>query len=115
MATDRTGAPTTVRDHAGEYDIAVAGKVVGHAFIADRGGQRVFYHTEVDDDFGGRGLATILIEQALGRARDDGKRIVAVCRMVAAVLDKHPEFRSITDPVTPEIERWTREVTAGGR
>src|SRR5579875_3865110 len=111
MATDKTGAPTTVSAGAGEYGIAVEDKVVGHAFIADRENQRVFYHTEVDDDFSGRGLATILIEQALSSTREDGKRIVALCPMVAAVHEEHPEFRDATDPVTPEIERWVQEVT----
>jgi uncharacterized protein len=111
MATDKTGAPTTVRGGAGEYDIAVEGNVVGHAFFADHDIQRVFHHTEVDDEFGGRGLATILIEHALHQAREDGKRIIAVCPMVATVLDKHPEFRDITDPVTAEIQRWVENLT----
>jgi hypothetical protein len=28
--------------------------------------------------------------------------------MIATVLKKHPEFDDITDPVTPEVERWVR-------
>jgi predicted GNAT family acetyltransferase len=111
MTTDKTGAPTTVRGGAGEYDIAVEGRVVGHAFFADHGDQRVFHHTEVDDEFGGRGLATILIEDALERAHDEGRRIVAVCPMVVTVLEKHPEYRDTTDPVTPEIKRWVKDLT----
>ena len=110
MAIDKTGAPTTVTAEAGRYDIAVEGKVVGHADTADRADQRVFYHTEVDEEFGGRGLATILIEQALVSTRDDGKRIVAVCPTVAGVLEKHPDFSDITDPVTPEIRRWIQDL-----
>ena len=113
MATDKTGAPTTVTADAGKYDIAVEDRVVGHAYVADRKDQRVFYHTEVDAEFGGRGLATILIEQALASTRDDGKRIVPVCPTVAGVLEKHPEFSDITDPVTPEIRRWVQESATG--
>jgi uncharacterized protein len=78
------------------------------AAVADRGNQRVFYHTEVDERFGGRGLATILVNEALEATRADGKRVVAVCPMVAAFLKKHTEFRDITDPVTPEILRWAQ-------
>ena len=111
MATDRTGAATTVTAGPGRYDIAVEGKVVGHADIADRADQRVFYHTEVDEEFGGRGLATILIEQALHETRNDGKRIVALCPTVAGVLEKHPNYSDITDPVTPEIRRWVKDST----
>ncbi|WP_373195352.1 GNAT family N-acetyltransferase, partial [Mycobacterium marinum] len=79
--------------------IAVEGKTVGLATYIDRGDQRVFDHTEVDPAFGGRGLATILVEEALQDARAAGKRIVPVCSMVVTVLDKHPEYDAITDPV----------------
>ena len=62
----------------------------------------------IDPAFGGRGLATILVEHALDAARDDGKRIVPVCSMVATVIKKHPEYADITDPVTAEIKRWVQ-------
>jgi predicted GNAT family acetyltransferase len=108
MTTDKTGAETTVSLEDGKYTIAVEGKQVGLADFADRGDQRVFYHTEIDPAYGGRGLATILVEEALNEARNEGKRIVPVCSMIATVLKKHPEFDDITDPVTPEVERWVR-------
>ncbi|MGH3957947.1 GNAT family N-acetyltransferase [Mycobacterium sp.] len=110
MTTDKTGAPTTVSAADGKYSIAVDGKTVGHTAVADRDSQRVFYHTEIDDQFGGRGLATILVREALEATRADGKRVVAVCQMVAGVLEKHPEFNAITDPVTPKIERWAQNL-----
>jgi uncharacterized protein len=108
MTTDKTGADTTVRAGNGEYTIAVDGQTVGLAAVADRGNQRVFYHTEVDERFGGRGLATILVEEALEATRADGKRVVATCSMVAAFIKKHPEFGDITDPVTPDILQWVQ-------
>jgi predicted GNAT family acetyltransferase len=108
MTTDKTGAETTVSVEDGKYTISVEGKQVGLADFADRGDQRVFYHTEIDSAYGGRGLATILVEAALNEARDEGKRIVPVCSMIGTVLKKHPEFDGITDPVTPEVERWVR-------
>lgn len=108
MTADKTGIETTVSLHQGRYSIAVEGRPVGLADFADLDNQRVFYHTEVDPQFGGRGLATILVERALNDARDEGKRIVPVCSMIDTVLNKHPEFGDITDPVTPEVERWLR-------
>ncbi|POX79518.1 N-acetyltransferase [Mycobacterium kansasii] len=99
MTTDKTGAETTVTAEPGRYTIAVGGRTVGFASYLDRGSQRVFDHTEVDPKFGGRGLATILVERALEEARADGKRIVPVCSMVVTVLNKHPEYADITDPV----------------
>ena len=103
MTTDKTGAQTTVTAEKGRYTIAVKGKTVGLADFVDRGDQRVFHHTEVDPAYGGRGLATILVEEALNAARDEGKRIVPGCSMVVTVLKKHPEFDAITDPVTGDI------------
>ena len=108
MTTDKNGAETTVTLEDGKYTIAVEGKKVGLADFADRGDQRVFYHTEIDPAYGGRGLASILIEQALNEARDEGKRIVPVCSMVGTVLKKHPEFDDITDAVTPDVQQWVR-------
>ena len=108
MTADKTGAETTVSVEHQKYTIAVEGKTAGFAEFADRGDQRVFYHTEVDPAFGGRGLATILIKEALDDAREAGMRIVPVCSMVGTVLRKHPEFDDITDPVTNEVAGWAQ-------
>lgn len=97
MTLDRTGAQTTVTTAEGKYTIAVAGRTVGLTTYIDRGNQRIFDHTEIDPKFGGRGLATILVEKALADARAAGKRIVPVCSMVVTVLKKHPEYEDITD------------------
>ena len=108
MTTDKTGAHTTVSAADEKYTIAVDGETVGFTAFVDRDNQRVFYHTEVDQRFGGRGLATILAGEALEATRADGKRVVAVCPMVAAFIEKHPEYSDMTDPVTPEIQRWVQ-------
>jgi uncharacterized protein len=106
MTTDKTGAETTVSVAEGKYTIAVDGEIVGLAAVADRGEQRVFYHTEVDERFSGRGLATILVQQALEATRADGKRVVATCPMVAAFIKRHPELADLVDPVTPAVLQW---------
>jgi predicted GNAT family acetyltransferase len=111
MTTDKTGAQTTVSTEDGRYTIAVEGKTVGFADFVDRGSQRVFPHIVVDPEFGGRGLATILVEQALDATRADGKRIVPVCPMVAKVIENHSEFADITDPVTAEVQQWLQTQT----
>jgi uncharacterized protein len=108
MTADKTGAQTAVSAEDGKYTIAVEGKTVGLTAFGDRGNQRVFYHTEVDPAYGGRGLAGILVEEALNTTREDGKRIVPLCSMVVTVLKKHPEFDDITDPVTVEVQQWAQ-------
>jgi len=106
MTTDKTGAPTTVTQESDRFSISVNGQKVGFVEFADRDGQRVFIHTEVLDEFGGRGLATILVDDALTESRDAGLRIVAVCPLVVAFVKKHHEFDDVVDPVNSDVKRW---------
>ncbi len=96
MTTDKTGAPTTVTKERTASRIAVDGSGRRVPEIVDRDGRRNFPHTEVDDG-SGRGLATILIGEALQQTRDAGLRIVPVCPMVADYVKKHPEFDDVVD------------------
>jgi uncharacterized protein len=108
VSTDKTGAPTTVTRRDDEFTVAVEGQIVGTTTFADHENQRVFIHTEVDDAFEGRGLATILVDEALKSTKAEGMHIVAVCPMVGAFLDKHKEFDDVVDPVTEDITAWLR-------
>ncbi|MGE2835387.1 GNAT family N-acetyltransferase [Mycobacterium sp. SMC-4] len=104
MSTDKTGAPTEVSAESDRYTISVDGQRAGFTEFVDHDGQRIFPHTEVDDQFSGRGLGSILVQEALEDTRKAGKRIVPVCSMVEKFIDKHPEFKEITDPVTDEVK-----------
>ena len=105
MTTDKTGAPTEVTQQSDRFTISADGEQAGFTEFLDRDGQRIFPHTEVDEKFEGRGLGTILVRQALEATRDAGLRIVPVCPMVAAFIDKNTEFGDITDPVTDEAKQ----------
>lgn len=107
--TDKTGAPIGITEEAEKFTVAVEGKTVGFAAFRERDGQRVFHHTEVDQAFGGRGLATALIAEALAATRAEGLRIVAVCEMVAAYVKKHHEYDDLVDQPTQEILRWLQD------
>jgi uncharacterized protein len=108
MTTDKTGAETTVTQESDRFTISVEGKPVGFTQFADRDRQRVFFHTEVDGDFEGRGLATILVGEALADTKGDDRRIVPVCELVASHIDKHQEFADVVDPPTPDIKEWVK-------
>lgn len=56
-----------------------------------------FVHTEVDEEYGGRGLAGELVAFALADVREAGKRIIPHCPYVAKWITKHPEYADITD------------------
>ena len=102
---------TTVRDNHAEhrYEIVVAGRVAGFSAYLDRpggegGGQRrVFVHTEIDANYEGQGLGTVLVKGSLADVRTSGRRAVAVCPFVAAYLKRHPEEADIVDRATPAI------------
>jgi predicted GNAT family acetyltransferase len=95
--TDKTGAPVTVHKESDKFTIAVDGTTVGHTEYVDEGNSRVFPHTEVDDAYGGRGLATVLIGEALAQTKAEGMRIVPMCPAVGAYLEKHPEYADTVD------------------
>ncbi|HEY9329724.1 MAG TPA: GNAT family N-acetyltransferase [Streptomyces sp.] len=105
--TQPAAIPTVRRvDARHRYEIEVGDSAAGLTAYRDRGDQRVFYHTEIDDAFAGQGLAAVLVQQALTDVRAGGMRIVPVCPYVAKFLEKHGEFADITDPVTPEVRHW---------
>lgn len=97
MLLDRTGAATTVMEHPDRFTIEVDGNTVGRADFHDVDGRRIFPHTEVLPQYRGRGLATVLVGEALRSTRAAGLRIVPTCWMVAAYIDKHPEYADVTD------------------
>lgn len=85
------------------YEITADGELAGFTAYADLGDQRVFYHTEIDERFGGRGLASTLVAAALADTRARNKRIVPVCPFVAKYVTSHHDFDDILDPVTPAV------------
>ncbi|WP_395309095.1 GNAT family N-acetyltransferase [Mycobacterium sp. AMU20-3851] len=91
--TDKTGAQAIVRAGEDQFTISVEGRQVGLIDFYDQDGVRTFTHTEVDPAFGGRGLATILVADALAAARESGLRIASHCSMVTQYIAKHPEYQ----------------------
>ena len=91
------------------YEILVDGRRAGLTAYRDRGAQRVFFHTEVDDAFAGQGLGAELVQAALADVRESGKRVVPVCPYVAKFLKRHEEFAHLADPVTPDVLHWLEE------
>ncbi|GAA2807801.1 GNAT family N-acetyltransferase [Kitasatospora sp. CM 4170] len=90
------------------YEILVDGKLAGFTEYRDHGTQRVFFHTVVDEEYAGRGLASVLVREALTDVRATGRHLVPICPYVAKFLTKHDDFTDITDPVTPEVRHWLK-------
>lgn len=85
------------------FEVLDDGKVIGRAAYRTYGtdpSQRIFYHTVINEEYGGQGLAKKLAAQALDQTVDEGLRIVPVCPYIKKFLTKHPEYESSRVPVT---------------
>ena len=83
------------------FEITSEGEVAGFAQFVDHDGRRVFFHTEIGEEFGGQGLAGIVVEEAIKSTREEGLTVVAVCPYVKKWLTKHPEHADISEAPAP--------------
>ena len=96
---DSTGAKVSVEldEENSAFVVTVdSGEVAGRAHYlagpgpdAGAGAERIMYHTEVGDEFSGRGLAKILVSHALKESSDSMKTVVPVCPLFAERLKEH--------------------------
>lgn len=98
---DATGARVSVEldEEASAFVVTVdTGAVAGRAHYlpgpgpgaeAGAGPEWIMYHTEVGEEFAGRGLAKILVSHALKDSSDRGIRVVPVCPLFAKRLKEH--------------------------
>ena len=97
----------TVRHNPGRerFEILDAGNVIGKAAYKEYDGgespQRIFYHTVINEEYGGQGLAGQLATVALDSTVEAGTGIVPVCPFIKKFLAKHPEYTSSVVPVVP--------------
>ena len=66
------------------YEVRLGDRMVGFADYMDRDQERLFTHTEVDPEVGGRGIGRALVRFALEDTRASGRRVVPLCSFVAA-------------------------------
>ncbi|MCK9873901.1 GNAT family N-acetyltransferase [Nocardiopsis dassonvillei] len=95
--TDRTGAVVHIAlDQSravSAYTVSLDdGTPAGRADFVDpprNPGERVFFHTEVAPEFGGRGLAGLLVVEALADSARGNLTVVPVCPLFAKHLREH--------------------------
>jgi uncharacterized protein len=94
------------------FEIAVDDRTAGHTAYLDRDDERIFHHTEIDEEFGGRGLAGQVVEAGLKQTVAAGKTVVAVCPYVRKWLEKNnPDDITWRKP-TPDDLTWLKEELA---
>jgi uncharacterized protein len=80
---------------ARRYEARLGDRVVGFSEYRRIGGRMVFFHTEVDPDFEGRGIGSRLAAGALDDVRARGLRITVKCPFLAAYLERHPGYEDL--------------------
>jgi hypothetical protein len=87
------------------FEVLDAGKVIGKAWYKAYDGegsaQRIFYHTVVNEDYAGQGLAGRLAKVALDETVAAGLRIVPVCPFIKSYIARHPEYEGSAVAITP--------------
>jgi len=90
MSDDRTRSVSKSR-----FEFEENGQVAYLEFETDGSGWMTLWHTEVPSSLQGRGIAGTLARTALEYARDHGLKVDVVCPVVAAYVDKNPEFKEL--------------------
>jgi len=81
------------------YEITADGALAGFAEYRLRGKRITFFHTQIDDAYGGRGLGGTLVKHALDDARARGLTAVPLCPFFKAWIAKHPEYADPAEAV----------------
>jgi predicted GNAT family acetyltransferase len=75
----------------GEVQLFSDNKKAGKMDISVVRNKLTVYHTEVDDEYSGRGFAKLLMERLVSYARENDLKIVPLCPYVHAQFKRHPE------------------------
>ena len=73
------------------YEAHIDGELAGFTHYTQQDDVVVMDHTETEDGFTGRGVASQVVKYALGDLARQGATVRPTCPFVASWLDKHPD------------------------
>jgi NAD+ kinase len=79
------------------YEIVLGGEVAGMLHYRRHAGTVELAHTEIDQAFEGRGLASRLAAAALSDARSRGTGVRVTCPFVSGYVQRHPEYQDLLE------------------
>lgn len=82
-----------VKNHGG-FNLYDNGTKIGEMVVAINNGALTVYHTEVDENQGGKGYAKQLLDTMVAHARDNNLKVIALCPYVHAQFKRHAEAYS---------------------
>ena len=91
--------PTVHHDPDNDRYVAKIGhRVVGSTQYHLRGGDKYFfYHTEIDEEYEGRGIGSALARFALDDVREKEATVIPLCPFIAAWIERHPDYDDLID------------------
>lgn len=108
-ATDEAAIAVVDNPELGRFEIHVGDKLAGFTEYRPRGDRYAFVHTEIGDEFGGRGLASRLIKDTLDEMRARGIAVLPYCPFVKRYIQRHADYQDLV----PADQRATFEIPAG--
>jgi len=91
---NKTNYKVTDNKEQSRYEIELPDNT---AFISYhwRNDNRELMHTEVPQQYEGKGIASTLAKFVFEDARESGQKVVVYCPYLAAYLKKHPEYNDV--------------------
>lgn len=83
---------------ARRFELSIDGKVVGFAQYTLSGKTMTITHTEVSDEYEGKGYGAELARQSLDRIRANGLKVIPACRFIASHIEKNQEYADLVQP-----------------
>ncbi|HVF38300.1 MAG TPA: GNAT family N-acetyltransferase [Gemmatimonadaceae bacterium] len=88
--------PSDVRHNEAEnrFEAEVNGQLAVAEY--ERTGDTIrFFHTQVPQEFQGRGIGESMAKAALDYSRDNELHVVPLCQFIDAYMRKHPEYAGL--------------------
>ena len=93
-----TDVVTSHNQEKHRYEAHIDGELAGFVQYLPSVGLVTFNHTEVDDEFEGKGVGSTLVRFALDDARSDGsRRVLVTCPFITKWIGKHPEYAELLE------------------
>ena len=91
-------------DERRRFEALLGDEVAGVAEFIPRGDSVViFTHTEVREEFEGRGIGGRLARGALEHVRAQGQLVQSTCAFMSQYIREHPEYADLVDPQGPPL------------
>ena len=97
MKEQQTAIEVVENPAANRFEATVNGDLAIAEYVR-HGNTVMFTHTLVPTALRNRGIGSALARAALDKAREQGWRVVPRCPFIAAYIDQHAEYQSLTQP-----------------